>query len=57
MSTKNNNISRRDFVSKSSLALGSFLIVPRHVLGGKKADGSRYLAPSDIFSLGFIGTG
>jgi predicted dehydrogenase len=57
MSTKNNNISRRDFVSKASLALGSFLIVPRHVLGGKKADGSRYLAPSDIISLGFIGTG
>jgi len=57
MSTKNNNISRRDFVSKASLALGSFLIVPRHFLGGKKADGSRYLAPSDIISLGFIGTG
>jgi predicted dehydrogenase len=57
MSTKINNISRRDFVSKASLALGSFLIVPRHVLGGKKADGSRYLAPSDIISLGFIGTG
>lgn len=57
MSTKNNNISRRDFVSKASLALGSFMIVPRHVLGGKKADGSRYLAPSDIISLGFIGTG
>jgi predicted dehydrogenase len=57
MSTKNNNISRRDFVGKASLALGSFLIVPRHVLGGKKADGSRYLAPSDIISLGFIGTG
>jgi len=57
MSTKNNNISRRDFVSKASLSLGSFMIVPRHVLGGKKADGSRYLAPSDIISLGFIGTG
>jgi predicted dehydrogenase len=57
MSTKNNNISRRDFVSKASIAFGSFLIVPRHVLGGKKADGSRYLAPSDIISLGFIGTG
>ena len=57
MSTKNNNISRRDFVSKASLALGSFMIVPRHVLGGKKADGSKYLAPSDIISLGFIGTG
>lgn len=57
MSTKNNNISRRDFVSKASIAFGSFLIVPRHVLGGMKADGSRYLAPSDIISLGFIGTG
>jgi predicted dehydrogenase len=57
MSTKNNIISRRNFVGKASLALGSFLIVPRHVLGGKKADGSRYLAPSDIISLGFIGTG
>ncbi len=57
MLTENNTISRRDFVGKASLALGSFLIVPRHVLGGKKADGSRYLAPSDIISLGFIGTG
>lgn len=55
MSTENNNISRRDFVTKASLALGSFMIVPRHVLGG--INGSRYLAPSDVISLGFIGTG
>ncbi|GGD49883.1 oxidoreductase [Emticicia aquatilis] len=55
MSTENNNISRRDFVTKASFALGSFMIVPRHVLGG--INGSQYLAPSDVISLGFIGTG
>ena len=55
MSTENNNITRRDFVTKASLALGSFMIVPRHVLGG--INGTQFLAPSDVISLGFIGTG
>jgi predicted dehydrogenase len=52
-----NSVKRRDFLAKSSLALGSFFIVPRHVLGGKRPDGSNYLAPSDLLNLGFIGTG
>ncbi len=51
-----NGINRREFVGKAA-ALAGFMIVPRFVLGGKKPDGSRYLAPSDIISLGFIGTG
>lgn len=49
-------ISRRNFVGKSAAAL-SFMIVPRFVLGGKRPDGTKYLSPSDIISLGFIGTG
>ncbi|TDE15559.1 Gfo/Idh/MocA family protein [Dyadobacter psychrotolerans] len=52
-----NPISRRDFVGKTTAALAGFMIVPRFVLGGKKPDGSMYLAPSDMISLGFIGTG
>ncbi|NID12927.1 Gfo/Idh/MocA family protein [Fibrivirga algicola] len=50
-------VSRRDFVGKTAAAVASFVIVPRFVLGGKRPDGSRYLAPSDVISLGFIGTG
>jgi predicted dehydrogenase len=51
------SIKRRDFLTKSSLAIGSFFIVPRHVLGGTRPDGSPYIAPSDLINLGFIGTG
>ncbi|MGV3558902.1 Gfo/Idh/MocA family protein [Larkinella arboricola] len=50
-------LSRRKFIGQASAALSAFLIVPRFVLGGKRADGSAYLAPSDIINLGFIGTG
>jgi len=50
------SISRRDFIGKTSAAL-SFMIVPRFVLGGKRPDGTKYLSPSDVISLGFIGTG
>ncbi len=50
-------INRRDFVGKAATALAAFTIVPRFVLGGKRPDGSKYLAPSDVISLGFIGTG
>ncbi|MCZ2475644.1 Gfo/Idh/MocA family oxidoreductase [Aquirufa ecclesiirivi] len=58
MKNKNNDgLNRRDFLSKASLAFGSIMIVPRHVLGGKRPDGSSYLAPSDVLNLGFIGTG
>lgn len=31
--------------------------MPRYVLGGTRSDGTKYIAPSDIISLGFIGTG
>ena len=57
MNQNNDKITRRDFVGKAATVVGSFLIVPRFVLGGKRPDGSKYLAPSDIISLGFIGTG
>jgi predicted dehydrogenase len=56
-SEKPNAISRRDFAIKASTALAGIMIVPRFVLGGKRPDGSKYIAPSDIISLGFIGTG
>jgi predicted dehydrogenase len=49
--------SRRDFLKKSAFAFAGISIVPRYVLGGLKPDGSKYLAPSDIISLGLIGGG
>lgn len=54
---KENTLNRRDFVGKAASALAGIMIVPRHVLGGTRPDGSKYIAPSDIISLGFIGTG
>ncbi|WP_338868199.1 Gfo/Idh/MocA family oxidoreductase [Spirosoma sp. SC4-14] len=51
------SLSRRGFIGKAATAAAGFMIVPRFVLGGKRPDGTRYLAPSDIISLGFIGTG
>ncbi len=50
-------INRRDFVGKAAMALAGIMIVPRYVLGGTRSDGTKYIAPSDIISLGFIGTG
>lgn len=50
-------VNRRNFLGKSAAAMAGFMIVPRFVLGGKKPDGSRYLAPSDLVSIGMIGTG
>jgi myo-inositol 2-dehydrogenase/D-chiro-inositol 1-dehydrogenase len=47
-----NGNSRRDFIKKSTLALGAFAIVPRHVLGGPG-----FLAPSDTLTKGIIGVG
>ena len=48
---KTSKIDRRSFLKLGTVA-GSFLIVPRHVLGGPG-----YLAPSDKINLGFIGCG
>jgi predicted dehydrogenase len=45
-------VSRRNFIKSSSLAAASFLIVPRHVLGGKG-----YIAPSDKLNIAGIGAG
>jgi myo-inositol 2-dehydrogenase/D-chiro-inositol 1-dehydrogenase len=44
--------SRRDFIKKSTFALGAFAIVPRHVLGGPG-----FLAPSDTLTKAIIGVG
>jgi len=46
------NISRRKFLNLSAAAASSFMIVPRHVLGGKK-----YVAPSDKLNIAGIGVG
>lgn len=47
----NKNVKRRDFL-KAGAVLSTFMIVPRHVLGG-----TGFLAPSDKITLGFIGCG
>ncbi|MBP8941604.1 MAG: Gfo/Idh/MocA family oxidoreductase, partial [Saprospiraceae bacterium] len=51
------SLSRRAFIKQSAATAAGFFIIPRHVLGGYKKDGSRYIAPSDIISLGMIGCG
>jgi len=49
--------SRRNFIKYSATALAGYIIVPRFVLGGTRYDGSKFIAPSDMISLGFIGCG
>ena len=49
--------SRRYFIKQSATALAGFIIVPRYVLGGSRADGFKYIPPSEMISLGFIGCG
>jgi predicted dehydrogenase len=44
-------VSRRDFLAKSSLAIGSFYLVPRHVLG------KGFTAPSDKLNIAGVGIG
>ncbi|MDB5134625.1 MAG: ycjS [Mucilaginibacter sp.] len=46
-----NALSRRQFIKKASV-ISAFMIVPRFVLGGRG-----YTPPSDLITLGFIGTG
>ncbi len=48
---QNSDNSRRQFIKTGLLAAGSFLIVPRHVLG------KGYTAPSDKLNLASIGAG
>lgn len=45
-------ISRRSFIKSSSLAVSSFIIVPRYVLGGPG-----YVAPSDKLNMAAVGAG
>jgi len=46
------NPSRRDFIKTTSIAAASFMIVPRHVLGGKG-----FVAPSDKLVIAGVGAG
>lgn len=46
------DLSRRDFIGKTTAAAAAFTIVPRHVLGGKG-----YTAPSDMVNVAGIGLG
>lgn len=43
---------RRDFIKNTALAAAGFMIVPRHVLGGKG-----FIAPSDRLTVASIGVG
>lgn len=45
-------LSRRKFVKAGALTAGSFMIVPRHVLGG-----TGFIAPSDKLNIAGIGAG
>jgi len=47
-----NTGNRRDFIKTSAIAAAAFMIVPRHVLGGKG-----FLAPSDRLLVAGIGAG
>lgn len=49
---KGNQISRRSFLTGTATAAAGFMIVPRHVLGGKG-----YTAPSDRLRVAGIGVG
>jgi predicted dehydrogenase len=49
---RENNISRRRFISSAAVAAATFTIVPRHVLGGQK-----YVAPSEKLNIAGIGIG
>src|SRR6185312_16568665 len=46
------NTSRRDFLKNTAITAAGFMIVPRHVLGGKG-----FLAPSDMLNIASIGVG
>jgi predicted dehydrogenase len=48
----NQDNSRRDFIKNAAIAAAGFMIVPRHVLGGKG-----FLAPSDRLLVAGVGVG
>ncbi|CAM3884939.1 Gfo/Idh/MocA family protein [Aquirufa aurantiipilula] len=52
MKLKKSDASRREFIKSASLASAGFMIVPRHVLGGKG-----FTAPSDKIVVAGIGVG
>lgn len=54
---KSIEITRRNFVGTTAKVLAGFIIIPRYVLGGKSPSGLLYTPPSDIISLGLIGSG
>ena len=49
---KKSGVKRRNFIKTSAMAAGTFMIVPRYVLGGPG-----YKAPSDKLNLACIGAG
>ncbi len=50
-------VTRRDFIGTTAKVLAGFIIIPRYVMGGKSPAGLFYTAPSDMISLGLIGSG
>ena len=48
----NTGVSRRDFMKASALSAAGFMIVPRHVLGGKG-----FISPSDKVNVAIVGAG
>ncbi len=54
---KSTPVTRRDFIGTTAKVLAGFIIIPRYVMGGKSPAGLFYTAPSDMISLGLIGSG
>jgi predicted dehydrogenase len=54
---KNNHVSRRTFMENTAKVAAGFMILPRHVLGGKSKAGILHTAPNDMINLGLIGGG
>lgn len=50
--TTKSSMTRRKFIGSSATAAAAFMIVPRHVIGGKA-----YQAPSDTINIGCVGVG
>jgi len=50
--TKNISASRREFLKNTAITAAGFIILPRHVLGGKG-----FVAPSDRLLIAGVGVG